>query len=36
MQKASGRVSAAAELLRLPRSTLRSEIEKYGLDSTDD
>jgi len=36
VQKASGRVSAAAELLKLPRSTLRSEIEKYGLDSTDD
>ena len=36
LQKASGRVSAAAELLELPRSTLRSKIEKYGLDSTDD
>jgi hypothetical protein len=32
----SGRVSAAAELLELPRSTMRSKIEKFGLDSTDD
>ncbi len=35
LERAEGRISAAAELLDLPRSTLRSKIEKYGLSSTD-
>jgi DNA-binding NtrC family response regulator len=35
LDRADGQVSAAAELLELPRSTLRSKIEKYGLTSTD-
>ncbi len=35
LEKAGGRVTGAADLLDLPRSTLRSKIEKYGLASTD-
>ncbi len=35
LDRAGGHVTAAAELLDLPRSTLRSKIEKYGLSSTD-
>ncbi len=35
LDRAGGRVAAAAQLLDLPRSTLRSKIEKYGLSSSD-
>jgi len=35
LDRADGRVAAAADLLDLPRSTLRSKIEKYGLSASD-
>lgn len=35
LERSGGRVTAAADLLDLPRSTLVSKIDRYGLASTE-